>query len=78
MPRYGLPNPTKPITSLSKGSMSPGTKSDLKLTNPSQSKTSFSTPGTSVPKTKDYGVTPHRLGVKTMRVKSSGKSMMGK
>jgi len=73
MPRYGLPNPTKAITSLSRG-----TKADLKLTNPAQSKTSFSTLGTSVPKTRDYGTIPHRLGVKTMRVKSSGKSTMGK
>ena len=73
MPRYGLPNPTKAITSLSRAS-----KADLKLTNPAQSKTSFATPGTAIPKTKDYGSTPHRLGVKTMRVKSSGKSQMGK
>jgi hypothetical protein len=71
MPRYGLPNPTKGVTNLSKGS-----KQDLRMTNPAQSKSSFSTPAAKVPK--DVGLKPHRLGVKTQAVKVMGKSAMGK
>jgi hypothetical protein len=62
--RYGLPNPTRGITSLSRGS-----KMDIKATNPAAMNKSFSTPAAKVPMTKDIGTTPHRLGVKTQKAK---------
>ena len=70
MPRYGLPNPTKGVTSLSRGS-----KMDIKATNPAQSKAGFATKAM-IPK--DMGMTPHRLGVKTQTLKKAAKSAMGK
>jgi len=71
MARYGLPNPTRGVTSLSRGS-----KMDIKATNPAASSKTFSTPSTKVPK--DIGLKPHRLGVKTQTVKVMGKTAMGK
>jgi len=70
MARYGLPNPTKGVTSLSRGS-----QMDIKATNPAASKAGFSVKAT-MPK--DEGMTPHKLGVKTQTLKRAAKSAMGK
>ncbi len=73
MPRYGLPNPTKGVTNLSRGS-----RSDIKATNPASTKKGFSVPGAAPKITPDYGYAPHKMGAKTLKVKTSGKPSMGK
>jgi len=67
MPRYGLPNPTKGVTNLSRAG-----KADIRLTNPAQTKSDFATPA-KMPK--DTGLKPHRLNGKTLSLK---KAAMGK
>jgi hypothetical protein len=73
MPRYGLPNPTKPVTSLSKGS-----RQDIKLTNPASSKSGFAASSKPPKVTPDYGYVPHKMGAKTLKGKSPSKTVMGK
>ena len=76
MPRYGIPNPIRGVSNLSRGS-----KADIKGTNPAQAGKSFATPASVVPKQVkklDYGLTPHRIGSKTLKMKTSGKASMGK
>ena len=73
MARYGLPNPTRGVMSLSRAS-----KMDIDKTNPAQSKSSFATPASKSALPKDTGMTPHKLGVKTQRIKQVAKTAMGK
>ena len=73
MPRYGLPNPTKSVTNLSRGS-----RSDIKLTNPAATKSGFASAGKPPKLTPDYGYVPHKIGAKTLKGKAPGKPSMGK